>query len=95
MTEQQERALSRATEVRTRRAGLKREMKRGEQDARGLLLDPPPWLEGMRIDTFLRACPKVGPVKTKRIISTAKVRPTDRVGNIPLNRRCFLCTQLP
>jgi len=95
VTEQQGRALERANAVRAIRAERKVEMKSGKLDITGLLLDPPWWAEGMKATDFLLACPKVGPIKTGRIIGAAKVRPTDRLGKMPLTTRCYLCTLLP
>lgn len=95
MTAQQKNALNRANDLRVRRANLKGRMKRGREDVRALLLDPPSTLEGMRVEEFLRAVPKVGTVKTGRILRDAKVRPTDKLGKINLTTRCFLYTLLP
>lgn len=95
MTEQQGHALLRANELRVLRAYAKRRIKKGREDVRALLLDPPQHLEGMRVEEFVRACPKVGDVKTNTIMRQARLRPTDRLGNIALTDRCFLYTLLP
>lgn len=95
MTPQQESALTRANDLRTRRAELKVRMKHGHEDVRILLLDPPPLLEGMRVEDFVRACPKVGPVKTGTLLRKAKLGPTEKLGKIDLGRRCFLRSLLP
>lgn len=85
----------RANELRALRALKKVGMKRGREDIKALLFDPPPWLEGMRVDEFVRSTPKVGPVKTHRVLRDCRLRPTDRVGKIPLAIRCFLYSLLP
>lgn len=95
MTDQQERALLRANDVRVLRAARKVGMKRGREDVRELLLDPPPFMEGMRVEEFVRAVPKVGTIKTGRILKQARVRPTERLGRISLVTRCHLYTLLP
>lgn len=95
MTTQQKDALERANGLRAKRASLKGRMKKGREDVRALLLDPPPHLEGMRVEEFLLAVPKVGTVKAGRILRDAKVRPTDKLGKINLTKRCFLYTSLP
>lgn len=95
MTVQQATALQRSKHVRQLRAAIKLQMKRGRVDVRGLLLDPPDFMEGMQVSDFIAACPKVGTVKAGRIVQTARLRPTDRVGKIRLIDRCFLCSLLP
>lgn len=95
MTAQQESALLKANGLRTRRARLKRQMKAGRANVGVLLLDPPPDIEGMRIEEFLRSARAVGTVKAGRFCRIAKVAPSEKIGRLPLTTRCLLLTLLP
>lgn len=95
MTTQQAEALARGNELRVLRAVTKVRMKRGRENVRELLIDPPPHLEGIKIEEFICSAPKVGPVKTSRILRDAGIRPTERLGKISLTDRCFLYVLLP
>src|SRR5450755_890567 len=56
-------ALSRANEVRTLRAQLKRDLKARRVSIGALLLNPPPYLETAKVFDMVLALPKVGRVK--------------------------------
>jgi hypothetical protein len=71
-------ALSRANEVRTLRAKLKRDLKACRVSIGALLLDPPPYLETAKVFDMVLAIPKVGRVKPLRFCRAARFRPARR-----------------
>lgn len=80
-------ALRRANEIRTQRAGLKRELKAGQADIRGLLLDPPEWLLTAKVFDFLLATPKYGRVKVNRILTQCRISPSKTIGGLSERQR--------
>jgi hypothetical protein len=69
-------ALSRANEVRTLRAQLKRDLKARRVSIGALLLDPPSYLEFAKVFDMLLAVPKVGSVKATKILHSCRVSPS-------------------
>ena len=69
-------ALSRANEVRTLRAQLKRDLKARRVSIGALLLDPPSYLESAKVFDMLLAVPKVGSVKATKILHSCRVSPS-------------------
>ena len=79
---QREQALARANEIRRERAQIKRDLKAvSRSDARDLLVDPPEVLEGMPLEEFLRALPRIGKVKARALAARVHVSPA-----LPLRR---------
>ena len=66
-------ALSRANEVRTLRAKLKRDLKARRVSIGALLLDPPAYLETAKVFDMLLAIPKVGRVRATKILQSCQV----------------------
>src|SRR5450755_156904 len=56
-------ALSKANEIRARRAQLKRDVKSGRVSLAALMVDPPPYLESAKVLDMLIALPGHGRVK--------------------------------
>ena len=66
-------ALTRANEVRTLRAQLKRDLNAGRVSIAALLLDPPSWLETAKVLDMLLALSKVGRVKATKTLDSCRV----------------------
>jgi hypothetical protein len=75
-------ALQRANEIRSRRAGLKRDLKAGRQPIDELLLAPPAYLETAKVFDLLLAAPKYGRVKVNKILTRCKISPGKTVGGL-------------
>jgi hypothetical protein len=75
-------ALSRANEVRTLRAQLKRDLKARTVSIGALLLDPPPYLETAKGFDMVLAIPKVGRVKATKILQSCQVSPSKTFGGL-------------
>jgi len=78
-TRQRDRALEIANRVRSARAELKRQVKAGERDLAGVLLDPPAAIASAKIGDVVEWAPGVGEWRAKQILLGAQVGPTRRV----------------
>jgi hypothetical protein len=87
-------ALSRANEVRTLRAQLKRDLKAGRVSIGALLLDPPACLEAAKVFDMLLAVPKVGSVKATKILNSCRVSPSKTFGGLSERQRAELAGRL-
>ena len=87
-------ALKRATEVRTRRAQLKRDLKAGRTQIHGLLLDPPEYLQTAKVFDLLQAVPKYGRVKVNRILNQCRISPSKTIGGLSERQRNELVSYL-
>ena len=87
-------ALSRANEVRARRAQVKRDLKAGRVSIGVLLLDPPPYLETAKVFEMLLALPKVGSVKATKILHSCRVSPSKTFGGLSERQRAELAGRL-
>ncbi len=87
-------ALSRANEIRTRRAQLKRDLKAGRTSIHTLLLDPPEWTETAKVFDMLLAVPKYGRVKVNKILSTCRISPSKTIGGLSERQRAELVALL-
>src|SRR5450631_3154412 len=87
-------ALSRANEVRTLRAQLKRELKARRVSIGALLLDPPPYLQTAKVFDMVLALPKVGRVKATKILQSCQVSPSKTFGGLSERQRAELAARL-
>jgi hypothetical protein len=83
-------ALKEANRIRTERAHLKKRMKAKKEDYLGLLLEPPQYIDTMKVTDFLLAIPKYGKVKTKKVLQLSKISPTKTVGGMSARQRTEL-----
>jgi hypothetical protein len=83
-------ALSRANEVRTLRAQLKRDLKARRVSIGALLLDPPPYLETAKVFDMLLAVPKYGRVKATKTLHSCRVSPSKTFGGLSERQRAEL-----
>lgn len=87
-------ALARANEVRSRRAALKAELKRGEVSVGDVLLAPPDFMLTAKVIDLLMAAPKRGRVKSTRIMEHCRISVSKTVGGLSERQRAALLEQL-
>jgi len=80
-------ALGRANEIRSRRARFKRDIKAGRIHLQSFVLEPPAWLETMKMVDLLLAMPKTGRVKANKILTCARMSPSKTVGGLSTRQR--------
>ena len=87
-------ALSRANQIRTRRAQLKRDLKAGRVSVQDMLLDPPDWVETAKVFDMMLAVPKYGRVKVNKVLQTCRISPSKTIGGRSERQRTELVTLL-
>lgn len=87
-------ALGRANEIRTNRANLKRDLKAGRVQLHDCLLDPPEWLETMKVHDLLMATPKYGRVKANKVLQQCRMSPSKTLGGMSVRQRTELVSML-
>jgi len=87
-------ALGHANEVRTERAVLKRDLKAGRKQARDLILEPPEWIETMKVFDLILACPKYGRVKVNKILVQCRISPSKTVGGLSQRQKAEIVSML-
>jgi hypothetical protein len=87
-------ALHEANRIRTKRAELKRDLKAGKQSIHDLLLEPPEWVEGMKVFDALLACPKYGRVKVNKVLVHCRVSPSKTIGGMSPRQRIEVVSML-
>lgn len=83
-------ALSRANEVRSKRAALKGQLKRGAVNIREVIAAPPDFLLTAKVVDVLMAAPKCGRVKSARILEQCRISPSKTVGGLSERQRAEL-----
>ena len=83
-------ALTRANMVRSQRATLKAELKRGAVGIRAVLAAPPEFLLTAKVIDVLMAAPKCGRVKSAKIIEQCRISPSKTVGGLSDRQRTEL-----
>ena len=83
-------ALSKANEVRSRRAALKADLKRGAASIRDVLAAPPDYLLTAKVVDLLMAAPKCGKVKSARIMEQCRISPSKTIGGLSERQRAEL-----
>lgn len=68
--------LRKANRIRTQRAEIKKELKRGERTLEEIFCDIPDSLETMRVFDLLVCCPKIGKTKANNICRRLDIRPS-------------------
>jgi hypothetical protein len=80
-------ALSRANGVRSKRATLKSDLKRGKVTIRTILSAPPEYLLTAKVVDVLMSAPKCGRVKSAKIMEQCRVSPSKTVGGLSDRQR--------
>jgi hypothetical protein len=83
-------ALSKANEVRSRRAALKADLKKGTVGLREILVAPPDYLLTAKVADLLMAAPKCGRVKSAKIMELCRVSPSKTIGGLSERQRSEL-----
>src|SRR5215208_4483277 len=73
-------ALSRANQIRTRRAQLKRDLKAGRVSIQNVLLEPPDWVETAKVFDMMLAVPRNGRFRAKKVRKTCGTPPRRPTG---------------
>ena len=87
-------ALSRANEIRSRRAQLKRDLKAGRASIEHVLLGPPDWVETAKVFDMMLAVPKYGRVKVNKVLQTCRISPSKTIGGLSERQRAELVALL-
>lgn len=91
---QRKEALGKANEIRTGRATLKRNLKGGRVKVHDLLLDPPQYIETMKVFDLLLATPKRGKVKVNKLLVQCRISPSKTIGGLSQRQRTELVSML-
>jgi len=83
-------AMQRASQIRTRRAQLKRDLRAGRASVHKLLLEPPDWVETAKVFDMLMAVPKFGRVKAARLLNQCRISQSKTVGGLSERQRTEL-----
>jgi len=83
-------ALSRANQIRTRRAQLKRDLKAGRVAIHELLMEPPTYVETAKVFDLLLAVPKYGRVKANKVLTQCRISPSKTIGGLSPRQRAEL-----
>jgi hypothetical protein len=83
-------ALARANHVRSKRAALKADLKRGSASIRSVLAAPPDYLLTAKVNDLLMAVPKCGRVKSAKIMEHCRVSPSKTIGGLSERQRAEL-----
>lgn len=95
--EQRRDALARANAIRSYRAGVKLEIKRGmmsKADVASLVVDPPEMMSSMKIADLLHCVPKLGRVKVNRMLVKAQCSHSKTLGGLSERQRSELLSAL-
>lgn len=87
-------ALVIANDIRIRRANLKRDLKAGRRNVVDILLEPPEYLETMKLFDLLMALPKHGRVKVNKVLNQCRISPSKTVGGLSQRQRSEILSRL-
>jgi hypothetical protein len=80
-------ALARANGVRSKRAALKADLKRGRVSIRTILAAPPEYLLTAKVVDVLMSAPKCGRVKSAKIMELCRISQSKTVGGLSDRQR--------
>jgi len=83
-------ALRQANQVRSARAKLKQDLRAGGVRLEQVLATPAGYLASAEVFDLLVAVPKIGPVKARRLLTVARIRPSKTVGDLSERQRTHL-----
>jgi hypothetical protein len=87
-------ALERATEVRLKRAELKKQLKAGKLGIEEILGCPPDYLQTAKVADLLLALPNIGPAKASRLLTRCQISESKTVGALSERQREALVDRL-
>lgn len=91
---QRRKALVKANVIRTKRATAKIDLKAGRLGIHDLLLEPPKWMETMKVFDLMLATPKYGRVKVNKILTQCRISPSKTIGGLSQRQRTELVSML-
>lgn len=91
---QRRKALVKANVIRTQRAVAKKDLKAGRLSIHDLLLEPPTWMETMKVFDLMLAAPKYGRTKVNKILMQCRISPSKTVGGLSQRQRTELVSML-
>ena len=80
-------ALGRANQIRSRRAQLKKDLKKGEKAIDQILADPPEFIRTAKVVDVLLAVPNCGKVKSQKVLNHCRISPNKTVGGLSERQR--------
>lgn len=87
-------ALGRANVIRTQRAALKRDLKARRASVHVLLLDPPEYIETMKVFDLILSVPKYGRVKVNKVLQVCRISPSKTIGGLSERQRAEVISML-
>lgn len=91
---QRMKALGKANTVRTERARLKRDLKAQRRRIHDILLEPPVYVETMKVFDLVLASPKYGRVKTNKVLQQCRISPAKTIGGMSQRQRAEVVSML-
>lgn len=80
-------ALENANIIRTQRSELKRKLRERRMTVYDLILDPPKYIETMKLFDLMLAVPKYGRVKVNKICTQCRISPSKTLGGLSERQR--------
>ena len=80
-------ALTRANDIRTRRAKLKKDLKAKRTTIEELLSNPPEYILTAKVSDMLLAVPKYGRVKVNKVLTQCRISPSKTIGGLSERQR--------
>lgn len=87
-------ALQKANDIRTKRAQLKRDLKGGRIKIHDLLLEPPEYVDTMKVFDAMLATPKYGRVKVQKILVQCRISPSKTIGGMSPRQRTEIVSMI-
>jgi len=87
-------ALGEANRIRSLRANLKRDLKARRKSIHDILLEPPEWVESMKLFDAMMACPKYGRIKVNKVLQQCRISPTKTIGGLSQRQRTEVVSML-
>lgn len=85
-------ALRRANDVRSQRARLKKDLKKGATKIDEILAAPPEFIKTAKVIDLLLAVPNCGKVKSTKVLNHCRISPNKTVGGLSERQRRELVT---
>lgn len=87
---QRKQALERGNRIRLARANLKRQVKAGIVDVPELILNPPDYVQTMKVADLLGAMRGYGPTKVNKLLVRTRLSPKKTLGGMTTRQRSEL-----
>lgn len=87
-------ALAKGNRVRTKRKDLKQDLKAGKKTIHILLLDPPEYVDTMKLFDAMLAVPKYGCVSVDKVLKSCRISPSKTIGGLSERQRAEIISML-